>query len=156
MRLRPFAAAACACALLTLAPPLPALTEPPAKPVPTAGAAAPAEEAAPSVSNTYVFTSAHNGEKQLVEVGTRLQIQLPGEPGVWRLHLISAPAIVAAGPPRILPNAGRVGGAASLYLFDFDVQGPANRVAIQLELLHPGSGAMMSRYKITLDALETQ
>lgn len=152
MKSRPAVAATALSMLFALAAPLAARTDPPAG----AAAAAPAEEAPPPVSDLYVFTPAHAGRRQIVEVGTRVEIQLPGEPGVWRLHLVSSPAVVASGPPRVVPNAGRVAGAASLYLFDFEVRGPAVGVAIQLELVHPGSGVMMSRYKVTLDALETQ
>jgi hypothetical protein len=115
-----------------------------------------AEPAPPPISNTYVFTGAHNGQRQVVEVGSRVEIQLAGQPGVWRLHLVSAPELVSAGPPRIASSPGQLAGTAGIYIFDFDVKGPARNVTVQLELLHPSGDLVLTRYKLTLDLLETE
>lgn len=110
-------------------------------PFPTGLPVPPVPEAVwtPHPERPYVFTQTSQGRLADVPVGALVQVQLPGDPSVWRIRHVSAEDRQEGLPPTtrprlvpnvvgraasIIPSPGRIPGSESIYQFDFVVRAP--------------------------------
>ena len=77
----------------------------------------------------YIFTQAHSGHSQSVQSGAALQVQLPGNPALWRFDSQASKNISFLGAsPTFSP--GRIPQTEALYNFNFVLTGGEQAIIV--------------------------
>lgn len=71
-----------------------------------------------------IFTQVHSGLVQTIGAAADFQIQLPGDPAVWRRVPASESPNVTFLGGEVIPSPGRIPETKAIYLFAYRVTGP--------------------------------
>ena len=88
---------------------------------------------------------------QTIPSGSIVEIQLPGDPSVWKASFVS-PGIEPLGVPRILDSPGRIEGAGTIYRFRYLLTTGGIKATITFTESPPFVSKPAGKFTYTIDA----